>query len=309
MYTENICKDILLFSKAVATNQIARFSPGLYVRLTGQTGRGGDEGSSAEVAGYFFECVEDYRRQLGLEPAEFKTFLAGKTILEYGPGDVLGVALLLYAYGAAQVRCVDRFPLNKINAKNAAIYKALCEGLTGDEKSRAMAAFNSSGDPESGFSAGTVNYAVTPNGLSGESLAYDLIISRAVLEHVDDIDATFADIDAALKPDGKSIHKVDLKSHGLDRYQAFDFLTWPRPLYRLMYSHKGFPNRWRANKYVEAAGKAGLEITQLAPIDQLGAEQIDRIMPKLASEFRSVSRDLFSWLSFWIILEKKPNTY
>lgn len=34
------------------------------------------------------------------------------------------------------------------------------------------------------------------------------------------------DIQRSMKAGGLSVHQVDLKSHGLDRYAAFDFLTW-----------------------------------------------------------------------------------
>lgn len=303
MYTENIKKDVLLFVKATLSNQLARFLPGFYVRLTAQTGRGEGESNSDEVADYFYQCCQDYREQLGLDEAGFKAYLSEKTVLEYGPGDILGVALLFHAYGAKTIHCVDRFPLNKISEKNILVYQALINCLTGDEKQRAMNVFNVPGNPESGFNRNVIEYSVTHSGLSGKTNAYDLIISRAVLEHVNDLDATFLDIKNALKPAGTSIHKVDLKSHGLDRYQPFDFLTWSNASYRLMYSHKGFPNRWRVNKYVQAAKNARLSITHLAPNETLGLEKIDTIKPYLAEDFRDVSKEELSWLSFWMVLE------
>jgi len=47
--------------KAIASNQIARFAPGLYVRLTGQTGRGGSSTETAiDIAQHFRQCLIDY---------------------------------------------------------------------------------------------------------------------------------------------------------------------------------------------------------------------------------------------------------
>ena len=40
MYTENRARDVALFAKAVLSNQLARFAPATYMRLTHQTGRG-----------------------------------------------------------------------------------------------------------------------------------------------------------------------------------------------------------------------------------------------------------------------------
>jgi SAM-dependent methyltransferase len=303
LYTENIKKDLLLFAKATLSNQIARFLPGFYVRITAQTGRGEGDDSSDEIAEYFHQCCQDYRKQLGYDEAAFKAFLADKAVLEYGPGDILGVALLLYAYGATSIHCVDRFPLNKISDKNRQVYLSLLNRLHGDEKQRAMTVFNIPGDPDSGFNSKLIEYSVKKNGLSGVTNAYDLILSRAVLEHVNDLDATFLDIKNALKPTGKSIHKVDLKSHGLDRYRPFDFLTWSDTCYQLMYSHKGFPNRWRVDKYVQAAKNTGLAIAHLEPDQTLSLEKIDHIAPFLAKNFRNVPREQLSWLSFWTVLE------
>ncbi|WP_223146690.1 methyltransferase domain-containing protein [Methylomonas albis] len=273
------------------------------MRITAQTGRGEGEGNSDEIADYFYQCCRDYREQLGLDEAEFRAYLSDKTILEYGPGDILGVALLLRAYGAKTIHCVDRFPLNKISEKNMLVYQALINRLAGDEKQRAMSVFNVPGDPESGFNRDIIEYSVTNSGLSGETDIYDLIISRAVLEHVNDLEATFLDIKNALKAAGTSIHKVDLKSHGLDRYRPFDFLTWSNASYRLMYSHKGFPNRWRVNKYVQAAQNARLSIKNLAANETLSHEKIDTIAPYLAEDFRNISKEELSWLSFWMVLE------
>ena len=47
-------------AKASITNQIARYAPALYVRLTGQTGRGAEEGSVDDVGNYFHDCVDNY---------------------------------------------------------------------------------------------------------------------------------------------------------------------------------------------------------------------------------------------------------
>lgn len=144
---------------------------------------------------------------------------------------------------------------------------------------------------------------LTKNGLSGESNCYDLIISRAVLEHVNNLEETMLDIKRSLRDSGISLHQVDLKSHGLDRYVDFDFLTWPSFIYNLMYSHKGYPNRLRVNRYKELAEKSNLSIKELISIDRLNMEKIDLIYNKLDKEFRNVSPEELSCLGFWLVLE------
>ncbi len=139
--------------------------------------------------------------------------------------------------------------------------------------------------------------------MSGSKNEYDLIISRAVLEHVNNLEKTMLDVKQNLKEKGQSLHQVDLKSHGLDRYTDFDFLTWPDFIYRLMYSHKGFPNRLRVNCYKEFATKVNLSIKQLTPTGRIDENKIDHIYRKLAKGFRMIPPEELSWTGFWIYLE------
>ena len=79
------------------------------------------------------------------------------------------------------------------------------------------------------------------------------------------LEKTIDQIARALKPDGVSVHKVDLGGHGLDRYRPLDFLSWPDRVYALMYSRKGRPNRWRVDTYQELAERSGLTIKSSSP--------------------------------------------
>ncbi len=304
LYTENPLKDIALFGKAVLTNQLARFATTLYVKVTDHSGRGDEETSPEQTAAYFIESFRDYQKYLGLGEDEIGGYLQGKTILEYGPGDILGVALLFYAYGAKTVHCVDRFPLStKISEKSIAVYRCLLDRLGEAERQRAASAFIKKADPASGLNSSAISYKVTENGLSGARDKYDLIISRAVLEHVNSLEDTFHDIKCSMKNNGTSIHKVDLKSHGLDRYTDFDFLTWPSTIYKLMYSHKGFPNRWRVDKYKRLIESSGLKAKKLTPTGKIPQEKLDIIYPKLARDFKNIPPEEISWTGFLMHLE------
>jgi len=303
LYTKNPSKDVYSFVKAFATNQLAKFTPELYVNLTHQTGRGEEDGDPLHVSDYFIRCFHEYREQLGHNKEEFTKYLSGKLVLEYGPGDILGVALLMYAHGAERIDCVDKFPLSKLSKKNINVYEHILNSLDSDKRERANSAFKEVSNPGSGFNPSVVSYNVTKNGLSGASGLYDLIISRAVLEHVNSLEETMYDIKRSLKINGISIHKVDLKSHGLDRYTDLDFLTWPTKIYKLMYSHKGFINRWRINKYIELADCYNLLVKKLSPTEMLDKDKLDIIYSKVAKEFTSLSPNDLSWLGFWIILE------
>ena len=290
--------------QATLTNQIARYAPSLYVHLTGQTGRGAEEVHLDMVGDYFQQCFDDYFDQLGVPQDERSNFLRDKRILEYGPGDVPGVALLMVAHGARQVVCVDRFPMVRMSPKNTQIVKLMLERLPLQPRDRAEACFKQRAHPESGLNSTYLDYLVRPSGLSGLANEVDLVMSRAVLEHVNDLPASFQDMSAALKPGGIAIHLVDLKSHGLHRENSLDFLSWPTWLWSLMYSAKGVPNRLRVNAYRDAVKQSGLEVITLKPTLIASAEEVQAIRSDLAEPFKMLPDEELSWLGFWLVCRK-----
>lgn len=296
--------DVVRFFKAVLTNQIARFFPKHYLQMTGQTGRGDEEENATEISSYFLQCFEDYQQHLGFDEGQFKKFLENKHILEYGPGDLPGVAFLFYAYGAHKVTCVDRFPMVVKSQKNMEVLNNLLSNLTGDAQNRGAAAFNVNADPASGFRKATVDYLVSPNGFSGFIDDVDLIISRAVLEHVNDLDGTFMDMAKSMKQGSLAIHQIDFKSHGLHKNHKLDFLAWSNLSWRLMYSQKGVPNRLRQNSYISAANKCGLKIDSLKATEMLDKNTVDVIRQDLNSKFKDLPYEDLSCLGCWMLLEK-----
>jgi len=231
-------------------------------------------------------------------------FLVGKKILEYGPGDMPAVALLYYAMGAEKVYCVDRFPLIYFSEFNAAVLNELIAQMAIEYQQRAKSCFNHYGDPKSGLKKDCIEYITNENGLSRLNNEIDIICSRAVLEHVNDLCATFKDMDMAIKPEGVIVHKVDLKSHGMHRINPLDFLTWPDVLWHLMYSKKGVPNRWRLNQYRKVLANTKLKLELIESIEKCNKIDIDEVRPYLAKQFVGLSDDDLSCLSFWMKLVK-----
>ncbi|TQE99633.1 MAG: class I SAM-dependent methyltransferase [Spiribacter salinus] len=292
-------QDAVRFLRATVTNQLARFAPNSYVRLTGETGRGREAVPPEEVAAYFRECVADYRAQLTALGRDPDAVLRDARILEYGPGDIPGVALLLIAQGAAKVVCVDRFPLVRTNLGSDPVLRALEAELDRDAARR----FRAACEAGEGNTA-SLEYRIRPSGVSGEQASVDLILSRAVLEHVNDLDATFGDMRAALRPGGLAMHKVDLRSHGLHNRNRLDFLRWPAWAWRWMHSCKGTPNRIRLTEYRRLAERHQLEVLALSAVERAGMEEVHEVRPHLAAPFRDVPDEDLEVLSFWLILRK-----
>ncbi len=306
-YAYRPIRDSLRVVRAIATNQLARVWPRAYMRLTSETGRGPDSAgdTAEETARYFLESVYEYMDQLGVARSEVGTFWKGRRILEYGPGDTPGVALLLAGLGAQSVLCVDRFALVRFDDYQQSVIAALCKLLPDDAaRDRLRGCFREPGNFASGLADGAVSYFVTQSGLLGRTAVVDMVISRAVLEHVDDLPATLRDMTAALVNGGVAAHKVDLRSHGLHRMNRLDFLTWPDWLWRLMFSGKGVPNRVRVDRYRVEAPRAGLVLQKLEVCERATQDEVAQIHPHLAREFVDITKEDLAWLSFWMVCRR-----
>jgi SAM-dependent methyltransferase len=291
--------------RAVATNQVARWAPAFYVRATGQTGRGESDTETVEgIARYFRQCVGDYFDVLGVPVHGRAGFLQGKQILEYGPGDLPGVALLLVAMGAEKVFCVDRFSLVSMSDKNRQVIDCLASGLTDTERLRFDGCFQGTNGSTLTLRPARLQYVVRSGGLSGIDGEIDLVISRAVLEHVADLDATFADMIRAMRPGALAIHQVDLRSHGLHRANVLDFLSWSPVLWKRMYSHKGVPNRCRVDHYRDILAKLPVEAVRLEVTAHARPGVVAAVRHQLAEPFRHLSDEDLAALGFWTVFRK-----
>ena len=304
MYGQHPIADVSRFLRAVVTNQVAYLSPQFYVKWVGETGRGSQEESVEQAVNYFKTCFFDYFDILGINKDCIESYLLGKRILEYGPGDLPGVGLLMLAYGAESVICVDRFSLCSFSSKNIEILKNILDDLPNKMRLRAESCFVEHGNVTAGFDDQRLRYLVHPFGLSGLKQVADLIISRAVLEHVNDLTATFADMFHALRHGGMAVHEVDLSSHGLHRQNPLDFLTWPQCLWTWMYSHKGCVNRWRVDRYREAIRENGMEVVMMKPLRVIEKHVVEEVRPYLPPLFHHISDEELTWLTFRFICRK-----
>lgn len=239
--------------------------------------------------------------------------LHGKTILELGPGDNLGVALKFLAEGAKTVVCLDRF-FSKRNADHElAIYRALRDTLSVQEQSRFDEAIKLDGKIEFNQEKLRNIYGDTLEGLAGDLgrtyTSFDLIVSCAVLEEIYEPEVTIAAMYELLAPGGYLIHKIDLTDYGMFRplgLHPLTFLTIPEYIYRRMASDSGLPNRKRLSYYVEMMNKFGCEAKFLVtshlrtgrlnpPMDrkqmnfdhdEASSSLLNGIRKKLANEFR-----------------------
>lgn len=298
-------RDLTKVLRATATNAVAGIAPSWYVRLTGQTGRGDAALESAgDIAEYFLQCFDDYLPRLGVTRDDAPARFDGCTVIEYGPGDLPGVAALFVAHGARRVYCIDRFAMVHLDAKNLEVLRCLQRLLPEPQASRIASLVKTGPSGQPVMDGDRIEYVVRPHGFSGLDSVADLVISRAVLEHVDDLEGTFRDMRAALKPGCPALHLVDLRSHGLHRRNPLDFLEWPSWLWAAMFSNKGVPNRWRLDRYRDIVDRLSVEGITIDVTRSASAADVADVRPGLAAQFRDVSDADLAALGFWLSFRK-----
>ena len=274
----------LAIASRVGAEQVARAGDwvGRRDRLMGATHRDLDlRGSLA----YIDAVHDDYLGYAGMRPEE----LEGKRVLELGPGDSLGVALRFAAAGA-DVVAIDRFHTWRDPAQQARIHLAVRDRMTAEQSRRLGSLLSDDGELDLeterlGLIEG-VPIEDAPARLGGQQ--FDLIVSRAVLEHVLDLDGAFAAMDQLLRAGGVLAHKVDIRDHGLftdGGQHPLTFLTVSDRTYALMGAEAGLPNRELMSDYKRRLDSLGYESEYL--VTHL-IDRPDEIEP--AAEFPDAGR-------------------
>src|SRR5205085_1542049 len=170
--------------------------------------------------------------------------------------------LRFLAAGASKVSCIDRFEFDVDPDWEHAVYRALLDdvGEPGRARLGELIAPDGSLDREHPSLEVIGGVGIEEGARHLQDGTYDLIVSVAVLEHVYDLEASLGSMNALLAPGGTMAHWVDLRDHGMfsgGGRHPLDFLTIRDPLYHLMTSHTGAPNRERIGRYRELLSALG----------------------------------------------------
>ena len=217
-----------------------------------------DETRAAAVrtAGYVRKMFDDYLRIL--PPG---TSIEGRRVLEIGPGDQFGVALLFLARGAASVTCLDKYRAAVDPAFLALLYEELRNGLTPAEAER-VRDLGPHGGP-GGAAFRSIDDCPLENARAFLAAASaNLIVSRSVLEYLKQPARALAVLGELLAPGGDMAHVVDCRDDGLFSAHGFhplEFLTLGDSTYAAMTSHTYRPNRWRIRHYLDELARLGFQ--------------------------------------------------
>jgi len=242
------------------------------------------------------------------------SLVRGKKILEIGPGENLGVGIRFLSDGADLVVSVDRFRSLASKAEQAQVYAGLLAEMSAVQRNTLG---NSVVLTTDDFKIDNDKYhylADTPVEEISRTIpsqSFDMIVSRAVLEHVSDLEGAFQSMDAVLNPGGYMIHEVDFRDHGIfsnHNLNPLTFLTVSDSLWKAMTSHIGAPNRKFIDSYIHLLEQYGyffrisrilalgsdrrLDRDQLQPGIDYSQETIDliaEVRKKVISQFRRLT--------------------
>lgn len=239
--------------------------------------------------------------------------IAGKTILEIGPGANVGVALKFVASGAEKVICVDKLQVKEDSVYLSALYQALINQMSYAERKNISGAIDTRG--ERAILNRNKIEAIYGTAIENELFKkeqFDIILSRVVLEYIYDVDRAFNNMDFWLRPGGILLHKIDLRYPEIFPHaNPLTFLTISERLWKYMTSYSGRPNRKRVTYYKQKLESLShydykfyiarvigsdieiiphkLELNYGIDYDERNLKLIREIRPKLSNNFRNLS--------------------
>ncbi|MGE0470220.1 MAG: methyltransferase domain-containing protein [Nitrospira sp.] len=240
-----------------------------------------------------------------------------RTVVELGPGDSMGIGLMALLTGAERYYSLDAVRHASIET-NLLVFDELVQLLrvqapipSGDKFTEILPALSDYRFPTQILRQGRLTQALAPERLKSlrnalasnmirapiyylapmgrtseiPSNSVDLIVSQAVMEHVEQLEETYVECFRILKPGGYMSHQIDFRCHDTasewNGHWKYSDLTW-----RLMRGgHPWFINRQPCSTHIGISRQVGFTIH--AEIRQCSAFGISR--KKLAGSFKSLS--------------------
>lgn len=224
----------------------------------------------------------------GDAPGVVKT-LAGKTVLDVGPGPTLGAAVLMACAGA-RVSVADLDLVSWDPAFHPAFYASLLNRLENRSETYLAPLRRIVATGEFHESVIT-RLQSSAEGLGQTVLAYDMIFSNSTFEHVEDVPRAIQSLWSATPSGGLGFHHIDFRDHR-DFSDPLRFLTLGQEEFdRIKTGPMGnFGTRLRLVDFVRLFKAVGFEVVAVRPDQQrASAEYVAGIRPSLLPEFQGLA--------------------
>jgi SAM-dependent methyltransferase len=223
---------------------------------------------------------------------QFSPSLAGRSVLEVGPGINFGCVLLLACYGARPL-VADRYLAPCDPGYHPRFYALLRDELRKRDPdvdvAPLTAILNSGGYPD----AVLTRYESPLEEIAAPENSIDFVFSNAVIEHLYDLKAAFSRLHRITRPGGWGLHQVDFRDH-----RNFD-----RPLEYLLMSEEEFQeeyarchgecgNRYRPDEATAQIQDAGFDVVDFQGNVFSRPEYVREFLPRLRAAGMSRYRGL-----------------
>lgn len=240
-------------------------------------------------------------------------------IAELGPGDSLGIGLCAVLCGIKEYYALDAKPHANLELNKRILQELIVllksreaipdqtefpfispsledcsfphhiltdEVLSNSLKTDRLAAIGRALDTGQPHDNVNIAYVAPWQGIAlhGVEGTLDMVFSQAVMEHVEDLNGTYAALHRWLRPGGYMSHTIDYKSHGYTRDWNGHW-TVSESIWKLVKGCRPYLiNRLPHSTHVEAIKRAGFEIVAEAKTNNAPLPR-----RKLADKFRSLS--------------------
>lgn len=197
--------------------------------------------------------------------------LAGKNVLELGPGSDLGIGIYLLAKGCSQYNACDVNDLMKSTPDK--FYEQLFGKLENINIQTDVDFLKEQLNKTKTGDISRLNYVVRDDfdivSAFGESTV-DLVFSQAAFEHFDNIESTISHLSAVCKPGAILVAEIDLKTHSrwIRDKDPNNIYRYPNWVYNTFW-FRGIPNRVRPFQYKEKFESLGWRDLTITPFKKL----------------------------------------
>jgi SAM-dependent methyltransferase len=286
-------------AKQIAVNQLQKVGPVQWLKRSVGRHRGGNAHDHMPD-----DLAIAYNRHAFTRIRPFAGDLAGKRVLEIGPGDNVGVAYAFLRSGCAKVIAVERITDIQIDERAARILRRIDAMLPGSGPTFDQVARREGSryvlDPARFEIRREAFEDLDPGG------PLDVVYSNDVMEHVDDPRAVFRAAHRLLAPGGLFINNVDLSGHNCfaNPERPLDFLTCDDKLWTAMFSNVVTTNRVRYSDLVAAAEAAGFRVKDTRVVRKVEPAYLAEIRPHLLPRYQALSDDDLSIVQCVLVAER-----
>jgi len=236
--------------------------------------------------------------------------LKGATVLELGPGHNYGAALVLACHGA-DVVVADRFPVPWFEGYHDKFYELLWQRLA-DIRPEIDTAPIKRCVKTSGTHKSVMVVESSAENLAGiADVSIDIILSNAVLEHVQNPECVAHELHRVTRSGGIGLHQIDFRDHR-DFSRPLEYLLLGADDFGKMFAERNGEcgRQTRHFEMHEFFRIAGFEVAAFDANWIATDEYLDEFMPRLGdsgSRYKTITRDELRIISGRFILHKLGN--